>query len=276
MAESQNKSKKTQKRSNAKSDENKSGETVDLKSIAAAVEANTSAPAKAEKVADAVADDGDAQPTETPDNVKAEASPVEASEPRKATRTVRKAASAKSPAKKSVSEKEAVGTATQDRAPTPPIEAKEPVMENTNQQNAEQIADKTKEVASDMQNRMTSAYQKSTEMTSEAVEFQKGNVEAMVESSRILVSGMQDMGRTYVEEARSAAEAMQDDVRKMAAIKSPTELFQLQGEIARRSFDAMVATASKNTESMIKLANDAFAPMSNRMSLAAEKVSKVA
>ncbi|WP_279349467.1 phasin family protein [Erythrobacter litoralis] len=149
-------------------------------------------------------------------------------------------------------------------------------MENVNQQNAEQIADKTKEMASDMQNRMTSAYEKSSEMTSEAVEFQKGNVEAMVESSRILVSGMQNMGRTYVEEARSAAEAMQDDVKKMAAIKSPTELFQLQGEIARRNFDAMVATASKNTEAMMKLANDAFAPMSNRMSLAAEKVSKAA
>ena len=40
--------------------------------------------------------------------------------------------------------------------------------------------------------------------------------------------------------------------------------------------DAMVATASKNTEAMMKLANDAFAPMSNRMSLAAEKVSKAA
>ena len=276
MAESQNKSRRAQKRSNAKPVDTESGETVDLKSIAAAVEANTSAPAKAEKVADAVAETGDAQPTETPDNVKAEAPLAETSEPEKAARAVKKAVSVKSPAKKSVSKKKAVRTAVPDRALTPPIEVKEPVMENANQQNAEQIADKTKEVASDMQNRMSSAYQKSTEMTSEAVEFQKGNVEAMVESSRILVSGMQDMGRTYVEEARTAAEAMQDDVRKMAAIKSPTELFQLQGEIARRSFDAMVATASKNTEAMIKLTNEAFAPMSNRMSLAAEKVAKVA
>ena len=276
MAESQNKSRRAQKRTNAKPVDTESGETVDLKSIAAAVEANTSAPAKAEKVADAVAETGDAQPTETPDNVKAEAPLAETSEPEKAARAVKKAVSVKSPAKKSVSKKKAVRTAVPDRALTPPIEVKEPVMENANQQNAEQIADKTKEVASDMQNRMSSAYQKSTEMTSEAVEFQKGNVEAMVESSRILVSGMQDMGRTYVEEARTAAEAMQDDVRKMAAIKSPTELFQLQGEIARRSFDAMVATASKNTEAMIKLTNEAFAPMSNRMSLAAEKVAKVA
>ena len=38
----------------------------------------------------------------------------------------------------------------------------------------------------------------------------------------------------------------------------------------------MVSTASKNTEAMLKLVNEAFAPMSNRMSLAAEKVGKAA
>ena len=87
---------------------------------------------------------------------------------------------------------------------------------------------------------------------------------------------MQDMGRTYMDEAKSAAETVQGDVKKFAAIKSPTELFQLQGEIARRNFDAMVSTTSKNTEAMLKLANEAFAPVSNRMSLAVDKVSKAA
>ena len=62
----------------------------------------------------------------------------------------------------------------------------------------------------------------------------------------------------------------------MAAIKSPTELFQLQGKIMRRNFDTLVATGSKNTEAVMKLANDAFAPISGRVSLAAEKLAKVA
>ena len=62
----------------------------------------------------------------------------------------------------------------------------------------------------------------------------------------------------------------------MAAIKSPTEFFQLQGEIARRNFDAMVATTSKNAEMMMKLANEAFAPISTRASVATEKLSKAA
>ena len=135
---------------------------------------------------------------------------------------------------------------------------------------------KAKEMAADMQTRAKAAYDKGTELTKDAVEFQKGNLEALVESGKILASGMQDMGRTYVEEAKSAADTLQGDVKKFAAIKSPTELFQLQGEIARRNFDAMVSTTSKNTEAMLKLANEAFAPLSSRMSLAAEKVRKVA
>ena len=102
-------------------------------------------------------------------------------------------------------------------------------------------------------------------------EFQKGNLEALVESGKILASGMQDMGRTYVEEAKGAAATVQGDVKKIAAVKSPTELLQLQGEIARRNFDAMVSTTSKNTEAMLKLANEAFAPLSSRMSRAAAK-----
>ena len=84
------------------------------------------------------------------------------------------------------------------------------------------------------------------------------------------------MGREAVEEGKSAFETLTADAKKMAAIKSPTELFQLQGELARRNFDAMVAFSSKSTEKMIKLSNDAFAPISSRMSLAAEKISKVA
>ncbi len=65
-------------------------------------------------------------------------------------------------------------------------------------------------------------------------------------------------------------------MRKLTSAKSPTEMLQLQGEIARRNFDAMVATASRSTEAMIKLANEAFAPVSNRMSLAADKVARAA
>ena len=75
---------------------------------------------------------------------------------------------------------------------------------------------------------------------------------------------------------KSAYETATGDFKKLAAIKSPTELFQLQGELLRRNFDAAVAFGSKETEKLVKLTNDAFAPISTRVSVMVDKVSKVA
>ena len=128
----------------------------------------------------------------------------------------------------------------------------------------------------EMQTRAKAAYDKSTVAMADATEFAKGNVEALVESTKIFAAGVQDLSRTYVEEAKTAYETVTGDVKELAAVKSPTELFQLQGKIARRNFDALVATSSKNTDAFIKLATDAFAPLSGRVNLATEKLAKVA
>lgn len=128
----------------------------------------------------------------------------------------------------------------------------------------------------EMQDRAKAAYEKSTEFSGEATEFAKGNVEAMVESGKILAAGAQDLGKAYVEEAKGAFETATADLKEIAAIKSPTELFQLQGKLMRRNFDAMIAFGSKSSETMVKLANDSMAPLSSRMSVAADKLSKVA
>lgn len=158
--------------------------------------------------------------------------------------------------------------------PVPTItELKEKIMATA------KTADFTKPVTdavAEIQTRAKAAYEKGTETLAEATEFAKGNVEALVESGKIFAAGAQDLGKGYVEEAKSAYETLTADLKEMAAIKSPTELFQLQGKIARRNFDALVATSSKNTEAFVKLANDSFAPISGRVNLAAEKLAKVA
>ncbi|MXP25953.1 phasin family protein [Altererythrobacter indicus] len=128
----------------------------------------------------------------------------------------------------------------------------------------------------DIQARASAAYEKSQEMMGEMTEFTKGNVEAMVEAGKILSSGMQEMSKAYVEDAKSAYEAATTDMKAMAAVKSPTELFQLQSNLMRRHFDSMVAFGSKSSDDMVKLANDAIAPLSGRMTVATEKFSKVA
>ncbi len=265
MADSQSKIDAAADKAFAEAAEKKTAEAVSAKAVEKAVAADTTAPVKTDAVAKAVA----AAPKKAP---------AKKAAPKKTT-TKKKAAPAKKPvaAKKIKAAPKKAATAKAKAAKTTPIsQLKDTIMATAKKTAETEYAAKAKELAADVQTRAKAAYDKGTELTKDAVEFQKGNLEALVESGKILASGMQDMGRTYVEEAKSAAETVQEDVKKFAAVKSPTELFQLQGEIARRNFDALVSTTSKNTEAMLKLANEAFAPVSNRMSLAAEKVRKAA
>lgn len=135
---------------------------------------------------------------------------------------------------------------------------------------------KAKELAADAQTRAKAAYDKLQTVAGDMTEFTKGNVEAMVESGKILGAGVQDMARSEIAVAKSAFETATADMKAMAAVKSPTELFKLQSEIARRNLDAAIKHYSKNAEVSMKLAGDAFAPLSSRMSVAVEKFSKAA
>jgi len=132
------------------------------------------------------------------------------------------------------------------------------------------------EAMAEMQDKAKAAYEKSTEMATEMGEFAKGNVEAVVEAGKILSGAMQDMGKSAVEDAKGAFETLTADMKEMAAVKSPTELFQLQSKLMRRNFDALVAYGSKTSESMVKLSGEAMAPISGRMSVAADMVAKAA
>lgn len=118
------------------------------------------------------------------------------------------------------------------------------------------------------------AYAKGSAVAGEVGELSKGNIEAVVESGKILANGVKAISADYVAETKSAYETATGDFKKLAAVKSPTELFQLQGELMRRNFDAAVAFGSKETEKLVKLSNDTFAPISNRVSLIVDKVSK--
>ena len=155
------------------------------------------------------------------------------------------------------------------------IKFKDTIMTKT-KTTTEDFSAKIKDVVAGAQDRAKTAFDKTSAYASEYGEFTKGNVEALVESGKILAAGLQDMGKSYVAEGKSAVETMTADVKELAAVKSPTDFFKLQGELLRRNFDAAVAATSKNSEAMVKLAGDAFAPISTRVSLAVEKVKQAA
>ena len=183
---------------------------------------------------------------------------------------------AKPAAKKPVTRKSVKPAAKKAAAKTTPIsQIKDTIMAKT-QNVAEDFTAKAKEAFTEAQDRAKAAYEKGSALFADAGEFNKGNIEALVESGKVLAAGLQSLGKDYVAETKTAFETVQADVKELAAVKSPADFFKLQGEILRRNFDAAVASGSKHSEAMVKLANDAFAPLSTRVSLAVEKVKQVA
>ena len=119
------------------------------------------------------------------------------------------------------------------------------------------------------------AFEKSSAIFGEAGEFTKGNVEAVIESSKILADGVQEMGTTLASEGRNAFEAITGDIKELAAAKSPADFLKLQAEITRKNIDGMVATSAKNSEALLKLMGDAFSPLSGRINVAMDKAREV-
>jgi phasin family protein len=112
---------------------------------------------------------------------------------------------------------------------------------------------------------------KSQKVAEQFADLTRANVEALVESGRVAAEGARSIGQTVVASSRDGVEQTADAIRSLAEAKSPTEYLQLQGELARASFDRLVAESSKLTESMVKLAGEAFQPLSNRASANAER-----
>jgi len=133
-------------------------------------------------------------------------------------------------------------------------------------------AAKGEALVTDMNTRAKAAMEKGTQAFAELNEFNKGNVEALVESSKIAATGLQTLGQGYADYARRQFEGTTAAFKSFAGVKSPTDFFKLHSEFVKGQFDSLVAETSKNTEAMIKLAGDVAKPISNRVAVAAEKL----
>lgn len=157
-------------------------------------------------------------------------------------------------------------------SPIPPARKPNITQEFVKMTDAEMMTQSFQSAMAEMTAKSQDAYKRSSDMFKEAGEFTKGNLEAMIESTKIFAAGMQEMSKAAVADSKSEFEALTAEVKEMASVKSPTDFFQMQSALLRKNFDKAVAMSSKNTEAMLKLANDAAQPLSTRMSLAMEKI----
>ena len=117
----------------------------------------------------------------------------------------------------------------------------------------------------DLQAKAKESLAKGQAAMADATEFGKGNLEAVVVSSKIAAAGVQEMTGAAIADSKAKFETLTAEAKALAAVKSPAEL-------TLKHFDEAVAAGSKHGETLMKFASDVTAPLTARFSLALEKL----
>ena len=137
-------------------------------------------------------------------------------------------------------------------------------------------ADRFQAAIGEANERTKVAVEKSPRLFEEATELTKGNVEAFVASSKIAAKGVETLGQEAADYGRKSFEEASAALKSFAEVKSPTDFFKLQSDYARSAFDSLVAENAKMSEAVIKLAGEVAEPITNRYTVAAERVKTLA
>ena len=131
-------------------------------------------------------------------------------------------------------------------------------------------------VIGNVNERAKTAFEKSQRIAEELAELTRGNVEAIVASSKVAVKGVETLGQGAAEYSRKSFEEASAALKSFTEMKSATDFFKLQGEFARSAFDHAVAESARMSETVLKLAGDVAEPINSRYAVAAERVKTLA
>ena len=137
-------------------------------------------------------------------------------------------------------------------------------------------ADQFKTVFGDVNERAKTAIEKSTKIVEEFTDIARGNVEAIVASSKVAAKGVETLSQDAAEYSRKSFEEASATLKSFSEAKSATDFFKLQSDFARSAFDAAIAESARVSENFMKIAGDVAAPITSRYTVAAERVKTLA
>ena len=148
----------------------------------------------------------------------------------------------------------------------------------TKQTNKAEIfgADRFQAAFGEINERAKAATEKTAKIAEELTDLTRGNVEALVASSKVAAKGVEILSQDAAEYGRKSFEEASATLKSFAEVKSATDFFKLQGDFARAAFDSAVAESARLSETVLKLAGDVAEPITSRYTVAAERVKTLA
>lgn len=113
-----------------------------------------------------------------------------------------------------------------------------------------------------------------TQSFDEATSFGKENTDAVVTSMSVVAKGSEDLTRTMMGLSQDAIEQNYAMVRKLMGVASMKELVDIANDQMKANYDAMIQQSTQLSEMMVKIANDAVAPINGRFNAAIDKMGK--
>jgi phasin family protein len=147
----------------------------------------------------------------------------------------------------------------------------------TMKKNMAELPKRISDVVTDMKKSQTEVnthMEKAIKSAEEFVAFGQGNVEAFVKSGQIWATGLQDLSKHFAASAQASIDETVAGVKALSSVKSFKEAIDLQSSMTKTAMEKLVAETGKLTDASMKLAEQAIAPLTARMSLATEKFTK--
>jgi phasin family protein len=126
------------------------------------------------------------------------------------------------------------------------------------------------------QAKMKEGVEKAMKTAEELVAFNRGNLEALMKSSQIWTTGVQDLSKHIAAAAQASLDESISAFKALSSVKSLKAAFELQSSFARAALEKSLAESGKLTDASFKLTEQAMAPITARVTVAAQKFTKTA
>ncbi len=108
------------------------------------------------------------------------------------------------------------------------------------------------------------------------IAFGQGNVEALVKSGQIWAAGVQDLSKQLAATVQANLDETMGSFKAFSGVKSVKDAIDLQATFARTAMEKAMAETGRMTDASLKLAEQAMAPITARVTLAVETMVKPA
>jgi phasin family protein len=110
----------------------------------------------------------------------------------------------------------------------------------------------------------------------EIAAFGKANMDAMIQANTVFSKGIEAISKEFIALTQSHMESTAAAAKAIFAAKTLKDVVELNAAFHKTNFDKMVANSTKLGELGTKVATDAFAPISARVTSVVEKAAKPA